>query len=99
MTIIVQIALFFAGMYVSMRMIAALFRIVDLWYTINTAYPRMIRGVLGWGAVMAIMIVMLGGVLLTSFLFGLAVFSFLYLMGWPINWLLRRRTFRSSFPS
>lgn len=94
MTIIVQIALFLSGMYIAMRMIAALFRIVDLWYTVNTAYPRMIRGVLGWGAVMVIMIVILGGILRTSFLSGVAVFSFLYLMGWPINWLLRRRTFR-----
>jgi hypothetical protein len=94
MTIIVQIPLFLSGMYVAMRMIAALFRLVDLWYTFNTAYPRMIRGVLGWGAVMAIMIVMLGGIHRTSFLFGVAVYSFLYLMGWPINWLLRRRTFR-----
>ena len=51
MTLLLQAAAFTLGVYLSIRMIAALHGVVDLWYAISTAYPRVLRGILGWGAV------------------------------------------------
>ena len=60
MTIIIKIVLFILGIYLSMRMIAALYGIIDLWYTIKTAYPRVIRGILFWGIITTCMLMFLG---------------------------------------
>jgi hypothetical protein len=46
-------ALFLCGAYLCMRTLAAVYRILDLWYTIGTAYPRVVRGLLGWGGASA----------------------------------------------
>ena len=55
MTWLVSPALFLLGVYLSMRVLAALYRILDLWYTIGTAYPKVLQGILGWaGAAAAI---------------------------------------------
>ena len=51
MTLLFQIAAFALGVFLSIRMIASLYAIIDLWYAIGTAYPRVLRGILGWGAV------------------------------------------------
>ena len=40
--------LFLLGLYLSIRSIVALYRILDLWYTIRTAWPIVLRGLLVW---------------------------------------------------
>ena len=50
MTPLLQIAAFALGVCLSIRMIAALYAVIDLWYTIGKTYPGVLRGVLGWGA-------------------------------------------------
>jgi hypothetical protein len=41
-------ALFLLGIYLAIRVLAALHRIIDLWYTIGTVWARMLRGVVIW---------------------------------------------------
>ena len=44
MTRVLDVAFFVAGVYLSIRGIAACYRVIDLWYAIGTAYPKVIRG-------------------------------------------------------
>jgi len=54
MTPLLQIAAFAVGVYLSIHMIAALYAVIDLWYAIGRAYPRVLRGILVWaGAIFA----------------------------------------------
>jgi hypothetical protein len=73
MTIIIKIALFLFGMWVGVYVLAAFFRIIDLWYTINTTYLKVIRGILGWGGITVAIAVLLGK-WQGAFLWGLGVF-------------------------
>jgi hypothetical protein len=73
MTIIIKIALFLFGIWVGVYVLAAFFRIIDLWYTINTAYLKVIRGILGWGGITVAIAVLLGK-WQGAFLWGLCVF-------------------------
>jgi hypothetical protein len=40
---------FTLGVYLSIRLLAALYRIVDLWYRIGTDWPRVAGGIAVWG--------------------------------------------------
>ena len=68
-------ALFAAGVYLSMRVLAALYRIADLWYRIGTAWPRVARGGLGWGGAAAGVAFLAQGGRRTAFLCGLAGYA------------------------
>lgn len=76
---LVATAMFLLGIYLSLRLIAALYRILDLWYTIGTAWPRVVRGVLGWGGATVGIAVLAGDRLRPAFLLGLAAFAAFYL--------------------
>jgi len=80
MTTVIKIAVFMLGMYLSMRLIAAMYRVLDLWYTIRTAYPRVIRGILGWGGITIAIAVLLGDQWRHVFLWGLIVYGLFYLI-------------------
>ena len=63
------------GVYVSIRVFAALYRIADLWYRIGTDWPRVLRGIIAWGgAALAVTFVAEDG-LRTAFLWGLAGYA------------------------
>ena len=81
MTLVVQIAAFAVGMSLSIRMIAALHGIIDLWYTIDTAYPRVAGRVLGWGAAILAIAWLLERPYRIAFGSGLLVFLVFYLLG------------------
>ncbi len=83
-------ALFLCGAYLSMRTIAALYRVLDLWYTIRTAYPQVVRGILGWGGTSAA-IFALAGDLRRSFLLGMLAFLVFYLSLFVLRHLALRR--------
>lgn len=42
---------FVLGVYLSVRSIAALYRVLDLWYTIGTAWPRVALEIGAWTGV------------------------------------------------
>ncbi|HEX9581665.1 MAG TPA: hypothetical protein VF970_11230 [Gemmatimonadales bacterium] len=92
MTIIAGGALLLLGMHCALRTVAALYRVVDLWYTIGIAYPRVLRGIMGWAVTTVAIAVLLPERGRAFFLWGVAAFIpfylTLYLLRYP---LLRRR--------
>jgi hypothetical protein len=78
MTIIIKIALFVLGMYLSVRVVAALYRIIDLWYTIGTAYPKVIRGIVGWVGLSIAIAALLGEHYRQAFAWGFVLFVIFY---------------------
>ena len=88
MTILGQIAAFVLGVYLSIRMIAALYQVLDLWYRIGTDYPRVIRGVVGWGGAIAASAWLLDAPFRLAFAAGLAAFLVFYLSLFQLRYLL-----------
>ena len=79
MTVLGHIAAFVLGVYLSIRMIAALYAILDLWYRIGTDYPRVIRGVAGWAVTIAAIAGLLDASGRMAFTSGLVAFLLFYL--------------------
>ena len=69
-----QMALFACGVYVGLRLVAAAYRPRDLWYTIGTAWPLALRGIVGWAAAAAVPAALLEGRWRASFLRGMLAF-------------------------
>jgi hypothetical protein len=90
MTTAAVIAVFLLGMHVALRAVAALYRIIDLWYTIGTAYPRVIRGIVGWVATLAVVGLALPDWLRPAFLWGAGSFVPFYLSLYLIRYPLLR---------
>lgn len=84
-------ALFLGGAYLSMRTIAAAYRVLDLWYTIATAYPRVVRGILGWGGFSAVVAALAGDPHRKAFLLGMLAFLVFYLSLFVIMRLALRK--------
>lgn len=94
MTILIKIVVFILGIYLSMRTIAAFYGIIDFWYTIKTAYPKVIRGILVWG-IITICLAMLLDNYRHAFLWGLVTYVFIYLFSYLPNRILLAREVRS----
>jgi len=70
-----SVGLFAIGVYLSIRALAALYRIADLWYRIGTDWPRVARGIIGWvGTAIAVALLAKGG-RRAAFLYGLAGYA------------------------
>ena len=50
---------FLAGILLCIQLLAALYAPVDLWYTIRTAWPVVVRRVVGWSATTAAALLLL----------------------------------------
>jgi len=53
-TVIAAAISFSLGVYLSARAIAALYRVLDLWYAFGREWLRVVRGILGWGGATAV---------------------------------------------
>ncbi|MEK6610429.1 MAG: hypothetical protein AABZ35_05880 [Gemmatimonadota bacterium] len=42
--------LFVAGIFLGIRLLAGLYSVIDLWYTIRSAWPVVLRRTVGWTA-------------------------------------------------
>ena len=84
---------FLLGVYLSIRVIAALFGIIDFWYTIGSAWPRVLRAVAGWGSLAALLSWALPG---TAFLWGFAGYAVFYasqfVIRYPLLALLKKQS-------
>lgn len=83
--------LFLLGLHFALRTVAALYRMIDLWYMIGTAYPRVLRGMLGWGGVALLTAMVLPDRLRAAFLWGYAGFVLFYLSLYLIRHVFIRR--------
>ena len=77
---LIAITMFALGVYLSMRTIAAFHRIIDLWYTIKTAYLKATRGILGWGGTTVAIAALLTDRVSPAFYWGLAAYLGFYLV-------------------
>jgi hypothetical protein len=84
-------ALFACGVYVCARLIAAAYGVLDLGYTIRTAYPRVIRGIAGWGGAALVLALSLGGPRRAAFLLGMLAFLAFYLSLYLLRYLVVRK--------
>ncbi|MBI4421722.1 MAG: hypothetical protein HY560_12930 [Gemmatimonadetes bacterium] len=91
MTRLGNVVLFALGIYLSIRAIAACYRVIDLWYAIRTAYPRVLRGLLGWGGTIVGTAALLGHHQRSVFLSGLLAFLVFYLSLFILRYLVLRR--------
>jgi hypothetical protein len=91
MTTLLSIVTAMLGIYLSMRAIAALYRVIDVWYAMRTEYGRVLRGLVIWvGGSIAIAFV-LPDRYFTAFIVGLAGYLVFYLVVFSLWHVLVRR--------
>ena len=90
MTWVVGTVVFALGIYLSIRIISAFYGIIDLWYTISTAYPRVLGRIVGCGTVISGIVWLAGRPYRTVFWSGLLAFLLFYLSLFPLRSLLLR---------
>lgn len=66
--------LFALGVYLSIRVLAAFYRIADLWYRIGTDWPRVAGGIAVWGGA-ALLIALAAGQRRAAFVWGFATYA------------------------
>ena len=71
MMLVGKIIVFLLGMGVAVQVLAAFYRILDLWYTIRTEYPRVIRGIVFWCGISGLIAFLVGDNLRNTFLGGM----------------------------
>jgi len=59
MNVLVAAVTFLAGMLLGTRLLAGLYSVIDLWYTIRTAWPTVLRRVLGWSSITTVVLFLL----------------------------------------
>ena len=94
MTMLIKLIAFLLGFYLGQRLLAALYRTIDLWYAVESHWPRMLLGVLGWASAAAL-IFWLGSdrwrpALAWGMIVFLAFFLFNYVLG---RFLLGRKKY------
>ena len=96
MSALLQFAAFALGTYLSIRMIAALHGIADLWYMIDKAWLRVSAGVLAWGAAIGVIAWLMARPYQAAFVWGLLAYFVFYLSLLPLArlYMAGRRTDR-----
>jgi len=80
-----MLAAFLLGLYLSIRVLAALYAVVDLWYAVRRTWPRMVRGLVVWGGITAVAAWPLAPPYRTALLSGLAGYVLFYLALFPLR--------------
>lgn len=79
------LAAFFLGVYLSIRVLAALHAVRDLWYARRRTWPRMARGLVVWGGITAAAVWWLAPPYRAAFVWGLAGYAAFYLALFPLR--------------
>ncbi len=77
--ILLKVCVFVLGIYMAIRMIAAFYGIIDYWFTIKTAYLKVLQRIIGWGMITAALILLFGHYR-KAFLWGMATFGIIYIL-------------------
>ncbi len=78
MNVLVAAVVFLAGMFLGTGLLAGLYSVIDLWYTIRTAWPTVLARVLGWTSLNAVVLFLLGGGWRWVFIAGMAAHVLVY---------------------
>lgn len=73
---------FIAGLLLGIRLLAALYGPIDLWYTIRTAWPVVLRRIVGWTGLTVVVLLLLGGEWRQVFLAGMATHLLVHVGSW-----------------
>ena len=91
MDVILKIILFLLGMCLCVQLMAALYGMIDLRYTLRTAYPTVIRRILVWTLFCVAIVWLLRDDLRPAFLWGLIGYVGFYVCSfWGCQLLFRR---------
>ena len=90
MTTLGKVIVFLLGICLSVQVVAAFFRVLDLWYMIRLAYPKVLRGILGWVGISCVIAVVIKEPWRGAFLWGLILYVPFYL----VNFFLIQRAIR-----
>ena len=88
-----KIIAFILGMCVAVQVVAAFYRIIDLWHTILTEYQDVIRKIFFWCGLSGLIAFFLGQNLRPAFLWGM----FFYLPFYVGNFLLLQSIIKSRY--
>lgn len=94
MILIAKCLLFLLGMSLCVQLVAALYGIIDLWYTLRKAYIDISRRILTWGLLTAFIAWILGNELRPAFLWGCAAYILIYILGFLGHQILFKRNSR-----
>jgi hypothetical protein len=75
---------FVAGLLLGVRVLAALYAPVDLWYTIGTAWPVALGRIVGWGGLTAAVLLTLRGEARWALAAGLGASLLLHVAAWAL---------------
>ena len=78
MSVVINIVVFILGIILSVQLVAALMGLVDMAYAWPRAWPRILRGIVLWSAVIALLAWAFGPRYRLAFLVGVAVYFPLY---------------------
>lgn len=97
MTALLQFATFALGIYLSIRMIAALHGPVDVWHMIGKVWPRVVADVIVWAVTIGIIAWLMSDPYRTALVWGLSIYFVFYLSLLPLMrlYVARRRTDRN----
>jgi hypothetical protein len=97
MIALLQFAAFALGIYLSIRMIAALHGPVDVWHMIGKAWPRVLADVIVWATAITVIVCLMDGAYRTALVWGLSIYVLFYLSLLPLVrlYVARRRTDRN----
>ncbi len=84
MTFLLKSLLFLLGMGISLHVLAAFYRIIDLWYTIHSMYWKVIWGIVLWVGISAATTFVLGEHWRGAFLWGMGFYVIFYLTNFLI---------------
>ena len=91
MNVMIDVLIFLFGMCICVQLVAAFYGIIDLWYTIRTAYPAVIRRILIWTLLCVAIAWLLGDNLRPAFLWGLVGYVGFYIFSfWGYQLLFLR---------
>ncbi len=94
MSLLGQIAAFGLGVFLMIAVISALYGVIDLWYMIGKAWPRVVRAMLAWAIAIAVLAWLLPPPYRTAFAWGLAAYLVFYISLFPqfriFMWFRRR---------
>lgn len=92
MLLIGKVIVFLLGMCLAVQVVAAFYRILDLWYTIQTEYPVVIKGLFLWFGISGLCAVLLGENLRNAFLWGMALYIPFYVVNFfSLQFIIRYR--------
>jgi Ni,Fe-hydrogenase I cytochrome b subunit len=84
MTVLLTLLLFLVGLGLAVQIVAAFYRIIDLWYAIRLTYTQVLRTLIIWCGLAAVIAMLLTPPWRQAFLAGIILYLPLYLLNYGV---------------